>query len=131
MADGLSHLADALGDIPERLIWIGPLGHRLRVGGQSLYPGKWCPLPIHRAQMNRHYPGFTCLMSCEPPPHLDVVAVVGVKKIGADQEQNQLSRFQVLVDRILPGAAGSNLAVVPGLNDPLPLQETQVLLHAR
>ena len=68
-------------------------------------------------------------MSCQRPLHLDVVAVVGVQKIGADQEQNQLGRFQVLVDGILPGAAGGNLAVVPGLNDPLPLQETQVRLQ--
>jgi hypothetical protein len=34
-----------------------------------------------------------------------------VQKIGANQEQNQLGRFQVLVDRILPGAAGGNLTV--------------------
>src|SRR5262245_13106490 len=36
LADGLNRLADALGNILERLISIGPLGHRSRISGESL-----------------------------------------------------------------------------------------------
>jgi hypothetical protein len=62
--------------------------------------------------------------------HLDAPAVFRVDEVGADQEQDQLGALQAAVDLARPVVAGEELAVVPGLDQPLPLQELQALLQA-
>jgi hypothetical protein len=61
--------------------------------------------------------------------HLDVDAIIGVQEVGAHQEQNDVGRFELSIDRASPRRAWKDLAVVPCLDQPVALKHAQVLLE--
>ena len=59
--------------------------------------------------------------------HLDIEAVIGSQKVGADQQQYDVGFLEIAVDRLLPLIAGADLAIVPGPQETLSLKQFQVL----
>ena len=45
--------------------------------------------------------------------HLNVIAVVGIEEIGANEEQNHAGVAEMMVNLAFPFRAGLNLAVIP------------------
>lgn len=66
-------------------------------------------------------------MSLQGPLHLDVPAVVGVHEVGTDQQEDDPSCVEVPVNLPLPLGTRSDLAVVPVVDDPEPLEDAQGL----
>ena len=62
---------------------------------------------------------FSTLVSLHRPFHLCLVAVVRIDEIGTDEEENDVRRIQVLVDRPVEFRACCDPAIVPGRNDAL------------
>jgi hypothetical protein len=60
---------------------------------------------------------------------LDVVAIVGLYKVGADEQQDDLCSFEMLVDRTGPVIAGADISIVPAGNDFLTLEEREMALE--
>jgi hypothetical protein len=65
-------------------------------------------------------------MALHRPPHLQLIAIVGINEVGADQKQNYVISLDMLVDlagKLLPG---SDPPIMPGLDDPLPPEEREL-----
>jgi hypothetical protein len=60
------------------------------------------------------------------PLHFDGIAVIRSDKIRADQQQDNVGPFQVVVNLLLPLLAGLDLPVVPSADEALPLEQLQV-----
>lgn len=68
---------------------------------------------------------YLCLAFIMPfhgPLHLDVIAIIGGHEIGADQQQDDLRLFQMIVDLTLLLLAGADQTIMPGGDDAVTLQ---------
>jgi hypothetical protein len=54
--------------------------------------------------------------------HLDVVAVVGRKEIGTNEEQNYISILKIAADLLTEITARVNSPIMPRFDQPLPFQ---------
>ncbi len=83
-------------------------------------------LPVYRAQNNRDDAGLASLMALQGSRHLFLVAVVGADEVGANEQQDDVGAVEVVVDFVGPLIARKDTAIVPGLDETLPLQQLQV-----
>ena len=65
-------------------------------------------------------------MALEGALHFEVVAVVRIDKPSRDQQQNDFGGFELLLDCGIPLGPGFDIAVLPGANLALALEEGQV-----
>src|SRR5713226_2351522 len=121
--------ADALHYVFKGIVKRGPPGDRFRIGGQHLEFGEWRVLQIGRTQENGDN---TCLVGVVPGDgliHLDTVAEVRGHKVGAHQQEDDLGTLEALYNLWLPLCPRNNIPVIPGDDEILPLEVTQVFLQ--
>jgi hypothetical protein len=83
-------------------------------------------LPIDGTQDHGDHQRFSRRVALQRNLHLDIEAVIGGQEIGADQQQYDVGFLEVLVDCLLPQIPGADLAVVPGSDQTLSLEQLQM-----
>src|SRR6266568_6855469 len=101
-----------------------PINNWFRICRQNLNISK-NTLPINRPKNDRDNNRFLSFMAFECPFHLNTVAVIGVHKIGTDQQQDDLGFVDVLSDLMFPFGSCANIAIMPDINQSLSLQRSQ------
>ena len=86
-------------------------------------------MPVAGAKDDRYNACLAPFVALHRAIHLDVIAVVGGEKVGADQEQHDVGGVQMIVDLAVEVLAGSNSAIVPSRNYALPEEAGKVLLE--
>ena len=93
---------------------------------QDLEPCERRTLPVDVAHDYRDDPCLSLCMPFQRLGHFILVAIIRVDEIGAHQHQDDFSALKVIIDPPLPITANFDLAIVPGLDYSLALQELQV-----
>src|SRR5690348_3783717 len=96
------------------------------IGWQGLEFAERRALPVDRAQDDRDDLGFAAFVPLHSSFHLDAIAVVGVYKVWADQQQDDIGGVQMLLDLSFPFGTCADIAVIPDFDQPLSLERTQV-----
>ena len=122
-------LANASDHLCQRFVTIGPAGDGFVVTGKRLQLSQWGVFPIHRAHEDGNDTGCTGLMSPYGFLELDSPAIVGGEEVRTDEQENHAGRLQMAIDLVRPFCSRHDLAVVPGGDESLPLQETQMFLQ--
>src|SRR5947209_8092763 len=86
-------------------------------------------LPVHGPQQNRNDASLLCLVAFKGALHLDAIAVVGGQEVRAHQQENHGGPLQVSIYGLRPIGSGKNLTIMPSCDQPLSLQEAQVLFQ--
>jgi hypothetical protein len=121
--------ADARGHVGEGFVPVGPVSNRPRVLRQRLKLAEGGALPVVAVtEDDRDDARLTRLVPLHRSRHFDVVAVVGGEKIGADEQEDDVGRLQVLVYLLVPFLAGVNAAVAPVTNHAVTPEHDQVSL---
>ena len=86
-------------------------------------------MPVDIPQDYQDHPRATRLVPLKGALHLLVVAIVRRDEIGADQQQDDLSGFEIAIDLARPFGAGGDLPVMPSRDQVQALQELEVRLE--
>ncbi len=78
-------------------------------------------MPIRMSKYDRDNNSLAFGVTFKRLFHLDIVTVVGSKKIGTNQQQDYVIVVDAVVYRIIYLFSGTDLPVVPSLNNPLSL----------
>ena len=103
------------------------LGDRPAIPGDRHQAAEWRALPVAGAEDNGDDARFATLLTLQRTTHLDVVAIVGVHEIDADQQQDDVGGVQFVADSAVKRLARRDAAIMPGGNCALPLEAGQVL----
>ena len=85
-------------------------------------------MQINGTEQDRDHPGFTLLTTFECALHLHLVTVVGGEEVGADEQENDGGLVQVGINGVCPIGTWYNLAIIPGADNALTLQEAEMFL---
>ena len=83
-----------------------------------------------RPDDHRHDPGLARGLPLQRPLHLPAPDEVRGDEVVAHQEEDQVRPLELLLDPFLPPVAGEELAVGPGVDQALALEELERLLEA-
>lgn len=83
-------------------------------------------MPVAGSQNYRNDDCITGLVPLHRAPHFSIIAIIGVDKIRADQEQDDVVGLDVLIDLAAEILASTDTTVMPGLNDALPLHQREL-----
>ena len=86
-------------------------------------------MPVARAQDNRDDNRLSGRVPLHRALHLEIVAIVGGDKVGADEQQNDVVGFDMLLDSASKLLACADPPVMPGLDNSLTLQEGELGFH--
>src|SRR5579859_4642680 len=90
------------GDFSKGSIKVGPLCQKSGIGGKWTEMGKWSTLPIHRTQEDGDHTDPFFLLALQSLLHLSTIAIVGGKKIRADQQQDNGRALKMDIRNMLP-----------------------------
>lgn len=113
-------------DLEKSLIAIRPLCDGTAIGGRRHEFAEWGAMPVAWSEYDRDHDRLADGVTLHRPGHLDLVAIVGREKVGADQKEDDLVGLDVRVDGVVEVAAGDDPAIVPGLDHALALQHRQL-----
>src|SRR6266508_988980 len=82
--------------------------------------------PVALADDDGNYARFPFRVTLHRPIQLNVVTIIGGEKVGADQQEDDFGRFEVVVNSVLPIRPCADIAVVPSCDDALALQQPKV-----
>src|SRR5260370_22583190 len=122
-------MSNTSSDISKGFIPGSPARDRLDIGRKHLEVCERSLLPVHRSQQNRDHSCLVSLVSLQCSRHLDAVAVVRGKEVGADKQKDHRSAIDVSIDGNAPIHASNNVTTMPDGNQPLPPQQAQMLFH--
>ena len=128
--DSSNDRANMPGYVFQRFLWIRPSGDGFGTRWEKLESGEWCILPIHRTQENWEHMRPSLRVHLQGSLHLHTIAIVGVHKIRAHQEQDNARCVQMLLNFALPFRSGLNLSIIPACHLPRPLKHPQMLVNA-
>ena len=74
------------------------------------------PEPINWPQDNWNYPDLAFGVALQRGLHFPAITIVGVQKVGADEQQCEVRGCQLLLDFLVDVGARHDLAVVPTLD---------------
>ncbi len=86
-------------------------------------------VPLISASYDRNDDRFTTFVPFHGDGHFAVVAVVGIDEIRTYEKEDDVSRNQVLTDRLVDLLASSDSADVPSLDHTLSAKDGQLLLE--
>ena len=110
-------------DLKEGIIQTLVFSDWLAIGWKGPESSEWRGLPITRAQDDLDYVGLATFVSFDCTLHLNVIAIVGIQKVGDHQEKNDISRFQVSVDFAVDLIAWPDAMIGPNINNALSSQD--------
>lgn len=84
-------------------------------------------MPIDRSEDHWNNARLAGLMPIHRACHLAAPAVIGRDEVGANQKQNDLGRFEDIIDGGPDLAARSDLSIMPRANGTLPLEGLEML----
>jgi hypothetical protein len=116
---------DAASDIRERPVPVWPLGQGLAVLRQSLELPERGRVPVARPQDDRDDPGRPRLVTLHRPLRFHVPAIVRVKEVGTDEQQDDVCGLEVPVNLAHPLGPGTDASVVPFGDDALTPQPAE------
>ena len=121
----LDQSGNSLADIIEGGIPARPFAdrHRLAIRRQRLQLGKVAPPPETGSQNDRDHTGRPGLVPRQGALELDTTDVIRNEKIGADQQQDDISRLKPGAGGAGPIGTGGDIAFIPDLDQPLPVQD--------
>src|SRR6516225_9733529 len=103
--------------------------HRLTITRQGHQLGEVTTLSEAGTENDRYYRCCSGFVSFHRPLEFDVVDVVRSEKVGVDQQQDDICCLELPIDGASPFGASADAPVVPGLDQPLPAQDRQLLLE--
>src|SRR5574341_1391778 len=106
--------------------FVAPGRARDRLAGKLLNFSERRALPNTGAQDDGNDNGFARVVTLEGALHLDFIAIIRGYEILADQQQNDVGGFQVIVNRARPIVASDDPSVVPDGDHSLPPQDAEV-----
>jgi hypothetical protein len=104
---------DSFDDLVEGLVLCVPLGYRLPAAGQRLQLAERSAFPVAWLEDDGDDLGVPIIMPLDSVSDLDVVAIVGLDKVSADEQQNEAGSAQLFVDLVPPFRTGSYLPIGP------------------
>src|SRR5262249_27968035 len=105
-----------------------PTGHCSPIGRDNPELSERSILPaVGRPQDDWDDAGLTLVMPLHCPLQLGIPAVVRGNEVWADQQEDDRGGIQVLVNLPLPLGSRGYLPVMPVLDNPEPLEDTQVV----
>src|ERR1700730_16156672 len=107
------NLADAFRNIFKCLIAVSPASNGQSIRGQHLKSTKRSIDPISRTQENWNNTNFFHLMTLDSMNHFLTIAIVRVKKIRTDQQEDHMSALQMGLNFSFPFCTSTNCAIVP------------------
>ena len=78
---------------------------------------------------NRDHYRFAGIVPLKCPFHFPIIAIVRCKEVWTNKKENDVIRLDVIVDCPRPIITGTNPAIVPGLDDALPLEHGKLSLQ--
>src|SRR5689334_16814649 len=82
-------------------------------------------MPFARPEDDRDDPRLPCLVTFHRPLRFHVPAVVGVKKVGTNEQQDDIRGLKVPVNLARPLGSGTDASVVPFGDDSLTPQAAE------
>ena len=121
-----SNSTNTLGHIFPSTITIRPERDRFAISGQRLQFSKGCRIPNAIAEDRGDDDGLFVFVALQCAFHFNIVTIIRRDEISADQQENDIRLFKVLVDFLIAFLSGKDAAVVPRGNDILTLQKFQM-----
>lgn len=90
---------------------------------------EWRIVPVARPQNDWDHHSIAGGMPLHCPQHFAVVAIVGREEVGADEQQDNVRGVQVVIDFVAKILPRLDSAIVPGVDEPLPLEGRQMLFQ--
>src|SRR5437870_3351788 len=88
----LHRCSNALCNVQEGLVSTAPTRNGLSIFGQSLQGAQWGHFPVHRTKDDGDNTRITGRVALQGFLHLDPIAVLRRDELGADQQQDEISR---------------------------------------
>src|SRR5581483_9020830 len=111
------------------IIRISPFTYGSAITGQCLKFAKGGVMPIDGAQEDRNDSCFTPIMSFHRSFNLETIAIVRGHEIWTDEQQNDASRIEMLIDFFPPLFPGYDLTLIPGRNIALVLDRAKMFFQ--
>src|SRR6266849_5632029 len=83
-------------------------------------------LPVNRTKNYGDNPCFFLLVAFKCSSHFNTITIVGGHKIWTDQQENNLSGIQMLLDLQFPFGSRTDISIIPDVNKTLSLQWYQM-----
>src|SRR5438876_9220159 len=81
---------------------------------------------MNRTKDDRNDKRLTTLMPLYCLLHFNIIAIIGGYKVRTNKQENNLSIIQRFINLSFPFRSCTNVAVMPNINETLPLQGTEV-----
>jgi len=99
-----------------------PISDGFAIGWQGFETGERRAFPIGWAEDDGDDTGLLGLVPGDGLLHFDAVAEVGGHEVGADEQEDELGFVEVGENLVFPFSAGSNVAIVPIVDESLSSQ---------
>lgn len=93
---------DDFNDLTESFVAIRKFGNRLSTGRQGLQCCKGCVFPFARSQDDGYHCGFAILVALQSSLHFNIVSIIGLKEVLADEEEDDIGGFEIFIDLAAP-----------------------------
>jgi len=91
--------------------------------------GEWRIREEYRAQQHRDDMGFAALVTLQRPHHFSAVAVLRGQKVGANEQQDNMSCVEMNIDLLNGFLARADLSGMPGGDESTIFQVAEMILQ--
>jgi len=100
-------------DVLKCAIPISPACDGLRIRWNHLESGKGCILPIDGTKENRNDHRAALIVACDSSFHFGAIAILRGHKVGANQEQDNISALEMPLQFSFPFHTCVNVSITP------------------
>src|SRR5690349_11158629 len=110
----------------KRVIPIRPFGDGFGIRRDDLELSKRCIVPVDRTEQERNDLRTSLFVALDGSSHFGAVAIVRSHKVGTDQQQDDISTFQMLMEFFFPFHTSIEISIAPNRDLALSLQRHEV-----